>query len=58
MDKIKEMIQTRKLKIYERIGSDEKYVGDPIIGRFLEGKITAEKEEFEFYEELLKEIGE
>ena len=57
MDKIKEMIQARKLKIYDRIESDEKYSGDPILGRFLEGKITAEKEEFEFYEDLLKTIG-
>lgn len=56
MDKIKEMIQARKLKIYERIGSDEKYSGDPILGRFLDGKITAEKEEFEFYEKLLAEL--
>ena len=58
MDKIKEMIETRKSKIYERMNSDKKYTRDPIIGRFMEGKAMAETEEFEFYEILLKEMEE
>jgi len=56
MDKIKEMIEARKSRIYERIGSDKKYVNDPIVGRFMEGKVTAQVEEFEFYEKVLQEI--
>lgn len=50
------MIETRKSKIYERIGSDRKYTNDPIVGRFMEGKVIAQAEEFEFYEKLLQEI--
>lgn len=56
MDKIREMIEARKSKIYERIGSDKKYTGDPIVGRFMEGKVIAQTEEFDFYEKLLQEI--
>ena len=52
------MIEVRKSKIYERMGSDKKCTGDPIIGRFMEGKVTAEKDEFEFYEKLLAEMEE
>ena len=50
------MIEARKSKIYERIGSDKKYTGDPIVGRFMEGKVIAQTEEFDFYEKLLQEI--
>lgn len=56
MDKIKEMIETRKSKIYERMGGDKKYTGDPIIGRYMEGKATAEQDEFNFYVTLLQEM--
>ena len=56
MDKIKEMIEVRKSKIYERICGDKKYTGDPIVGRFMEGKVTAQVEELEFYGKLLQEI--
>jgi len=56
MEKIREMIETRKSKIYERMGGDKKCAGDPIIGRFMEGKVTAEQDEFEFYEKLLQEM--
>ena len=56
MDKIREMIEVRKSKIYERIGSDKKCTHDPIIGRFMEGKVIAQTEELEFYEKLLQEI--
>ena len=58
MERIREMIEVRKSKIYERMGSDKKCTGDPIIGRFMEGKVTAEKDEFEFYEKLLAELEE
>ena len=58
MDKIREMIETRKSKIYERIGGDKKCTGDPIIGRFMNGKVTAEQDEFNFYEKLLQEMEE
>ena len=58
MERIKEMIEVRKSIIYERIGGDKKCTGDPIIGRFMDGKVTAEKDEFEFYEKLLSEIEE
>lgn len=58
MEKIKEIIEARKSKIYERIGSDKKYTGDPIVGRFMEGKVTAQKDEFDFYEKLLAELEE
>ena len=56
MDKIREMIEARKSKIYERIGGDKKYTGDPIVGRFMEGKVSAQTDEFAFYESLLKEF--
>lgn len=56
MDKIREMIEARKSKIYERIGGDRKYTNDPIVGRFMEGKVTAQAEELEFYGKLLQEI--
>ena len=58
MDKIREMIETRKSRIYERLGGDKKCAGDPIIGRFMEGKATAEQDEFDFYVKLLQEIEE
>ena len=58
MERIREMIEVRKSKIYERMGSDKKCTNDPIIGRFMEGKVIAQKDEFEFYEKLLAEMEE
>ena len=56
MERIREIIEVRKSKVYERIGSDKKCTNDPIIGRFMEGKVVAERDEFEFYEKLLEEL--
>ena len=56
MDKIREMIEARKSRIYERLSSDKSYANDPIVGRFMEGKVIAQTEEFNFYEKLLQEI--
>lgn len=57
MERIKEMLEDRKAILRAHISEDKGRVRDPIIGRFMEGRIVIEEETIDFIDRVLVEVN-
>ena len=57
MEAIKQMIEDRKAILQAHKAEDAQRTGDPILGRFMEGRAVIESEEIEWLDRLLEAVN-